>query len=235
MTDTPGRGTLLRWALALAPASEQGWLEEMASEAEFVPRGLERLRWGWGALGLALRWRLARAGRGGQLALATALTAALVAVLVSVPGAPSGYPGEARIQPSPPPSVGENAFDQGMAARQAEAPRPAAAEPSAAEVRAAAPAERAPGFAPPAESDNFALREPAFALRARRPVSLTLTDGSQPGEVRTLQAGERLELRAPVTVTTADAGALELLVGGSSEGLLGADGEALERRFTAGE
>lgn len=229
---------LLRWALALAPASEQDWLEEMANEAEFAPGGLERLRWGWGALGLALRWRLASAGQSSQLALAAVLTAALVAVLVSVPVTPSGYPG---VSENAYPSASENAYDQAMSARQAEAPRPAAAaidaaaEPSAAEARAAAPAERTPGFASPVESDTFALSEPAFALRARRPASLTLTVGGQPGEARTLQAGERLELRAPVTVTTADAGALELLAGGSSAGPLGADGEALERRFTAGE
>ncbi len=51
------RPTLLRLALWLAPEAQRMWLEDMADEHAFVP-ATERPGWIWGALALALRWRV---------------------------------------------------------------------------------------------------------------------------------------------------------------------------------
>ncbi len=74
------RPTLLRLALWLAPEAQRMWLEDMADEHAFVP-ATERPGWIWGALALALRWRVVswRAVPRAQLTVTVMALALLVA------------------------------------------------------------------------------------------------------------------------------------------------------------
>ncbi len=72
---------LLALARRLAPARDRAWLEEMAHELPFVEGGSTRLRWGLGALRLALVLRFA--GSKKRTVTYASLTAALTVVVVA--------------------------------------------------------------------------------------------------------------------------------------------------------
>ena len=78
---------LLALARRLAPAGDRAWLEEMALELPFVEGASTRLRWGLGALRLALVLRFAGSKKTTvtYASLTAALTVVMVAALFLVP------------------------------------------------------------------------------------------------------------------------------------------------------